>query len=121
QKTRNTDAPSTRAASMSSYGSASLRYCVIQKTPKAATRLGTIKAVRVSNQPKSLIMMNIGTVPSCIGMIIVAMTNTYRPVRARNVSVANAKPASVEKNTVAAETTTATTSEFMNDIQKSIW
>ena len=35
QNVRNSDAPSTRAASMSSYGSASLRYCVIQNTPNA--------------------------------------------------------------------------------------
>ena len=44
QKVRSCDAPSTRAASMSSSGTVWLRYCVIQKTPKALVSDGTMIA-----------------------------------------------------------------------------
>ena len=52
QKVRNMLAPSTRAASMSSVGTAWLRYCVIQKTPNAVTSPGTITAVSSPVQPR---------------------------------------------------------------------
>lgn len=42
QKVLIIDQPSTRAASISSSGSGSRRYWVIQNTPKALTRLGKI-------------------------------------------------------------------------------
>src|SRR5665647_592322 len=63
QKVRNIDAPSTRAASTSSNGSADWRYCVIQNTPKAPTRTGIVSARSESIHPKLFIMTNIGMVP----------------------------------------------------------
>ena len=48
-------APSTRAASMSSDGTARARYCVIQKTPKAVTSPGTMTAVSSPVQPRRAI------------------------------------------------------------------
>ena len=44
QNVRIMDAPSTRAASMSSSGTAWRRYCVIQKTPKALVSAGMMIA-----------------------------------------------------------------------------
>ena len=45
------------------------------------------------------IRMNSGMMPSWVGIAIVTMTATSRPLRPRNRSLANAYPASVEKNT----------------------
>ena len=44
QKIRNWLHPSTRAASISSSGTASTRYCRMKKTPNAVTTHGTIAA-----------------------------------------------------------------------------
>src|SRR3954464_8982089 len=104
QKVRRVEAPSTREASMSSSGSASWRYCVIQKTPNALTALGRMTAHRLPIQPSLLITMKSGTIPSWVGTAIVAMTKTSRPFRPRNRSLAKAKPASAEKSTTSSAT-----------------
>ena len=43
--------------------------------------------------------MNSGTMPSCVGTAVVAMTNTSRALRPRKRSFENENPASVEKST----------------------
>jgi hypothetical protein len=53
QKVRSMDAPSTRAASMSSSGTAWRRYCVIQNTPNALVRAGMMMAPIWPVQPSS--------------------------------------------------------------------
>ncbi len=104
QKVRRLEAPSTRAASMSSSGRASWRYCVIQKTPKALTALGTMTAQRLPIQPSWLMTMKSGTIPSWVGTAIVAMTKTSSPLRPRKRSLAKAKPAIAEKSTTSSAT-----------------
>ena len=69
-------APSMRAASISSSGSAVLRYWVIQNTPNAVTRPGTMTAPSEPVQPSCDITMNNGTTPNWVGTAVVAMTKT---------------------------------------------
>ena len=57
QKTRIVWHPSTRAASISSFGTAPEMYWRIRKTPKAVTRNGAITACRWLIQPKWIISM----------------------------------------------------------------
>ncbi len=64
QNVRKVDAPSMRAASISSKGSAADRYCVIQKTPNAVTIPGRMTAQRLPTSPSSRITMYSGTTPS---------------------------------------------------------
>src|SRR5690625_2303102 len=52
---RNIDAPSTRAASISSNGNAEERYCVIQNTPKGHSMAGMITACSLPTHPRSVI------------------------------------------------------------------
>ena len=61
QKVWNMLAPSIRPASTSSSGSAWAMYWVIQNTPKAVTRPGTITAPSVPVQPNADIAMKSGT------------------------------------------------------------
>ena len=110
---RSVDAPSTRAASISSSGSASRRYWVIQNTPKALTSAGRMTAQRPPIQP-SLATMKSGTTPSCVGTHIVAMTKMSSASRPRNRSLAKANPASVDRSTTA----TATTVDTMTLLRK---
>src|SRR5690606_40952065 len=60
---------------------------------------GTMTACSVPVHFHSAISMNIGTMPSWVGIAMVAITVSSRPVRPRKRSFANAYPASVEKNT----------------------
>ncbi len=99
QKTRSCEQPSTRAASMSSSGIASTRYWRMKKTPNAVTSQGMITAQTLPVQPSLAIRMNSGTTPSWVGTAIVAMTKTSRALLPRKRSLANAKPARVEKKT----------------------
>jgi hypothetical protein len=55
QMMRRLCAPSILAASISSTGSASSRYCRMKNTPKAATRLGRITDWSWLTQPNSVI------------------------------------------------------------------
>ena len=57
QKMRSVWQPSTRAASISSFGTAWTRYCRMKNTPNAVTRFGTITACRWLTQPKLIIRM----------------------------------------------------------------
>src|SRR6478609_6229720 len=118
QKVRSVDAPSTREASMSSSGRASWRYCVIQKTPKALTALGMMTAQRLPIQPSLLMTMKSGTIPSCVGTAIVAMTKTSSPLRPRKRSLAKAKPAIAEKRTTRSETVVLTMMLLPSAFQK---
>ncbi len=72
----------------------------MKKTPKAVTRPGTITAPSVPVQCRYFdIRMKRGMMPSWVGIAIVTMTPTRRPLRPRKRSFAKAKPARVEKNT----------------------
>jgi hypothetical protein len=53
-----------------------------------------------------------GMTPICIGTIIVAMQSPSSTLRARKVSLANAKPAKVQKATVPSVTDDATMIEL---------
>src|SRR5438067_11187482 len=97
---RNTLQPSTRAASISSYGTASTVYWRIQKTPNAVTRFGTITACRCPAQPNFAIAMNNGITPSWVGTAKVTTMNTNNALLPRNRSLAKANPASEENSTV---------------------
>ena len=89
QNVRIIEHPSTRAASISSYGRAISRYWVIQNTPKAVTSPGTITATRRPVQPRLVMRMNSGTTLSWVGIAIVATTNTSSGPRPRNRSLPN--------------------------------
>src|SRR5690606_13497362 len=118
QKVRIIEQPSTRAASMSSSGIAWRRSCVIQHTPNALHRPGTMTATSSPVQPSLAITWNSGMTPSCTGTAIVAMTNTSSGPDPRNRSLAKAYPANVEKNTTEAATVVDTMSEFIVAFQK---
>ena len=51
KKIRNVEAPSTRAASISSFGIACAAYCRIMKTPNPLTRNGSSADGRVPARP----------------------------------------------------------------------
>src|ERR1041384_4893897 len=101
QNVRIMDAPSTRAASMSSSGTAWRRYCVIQNTPNALVRAGMMIAPICPVHPSSENSTYSGTTPSCCGIAIVATTNASMAGTPRKRSFANAQPASVEVMTTA--------------------
>ena len=61
-------------------------------------------AQRLPIQPSLLMTMKSGTIPSCVGTAIVAMTKTSRPLRPRKRSLAKAKPAIAEKSTTSTAT-----------------
>ncbi|CAM5554330.1 hypothetical protein SCALM49S_03964 [Streptomyces californicus] len=58
-------APSILAASISSYGSASIRYWRMKNTPNALTSVGRITDSSCPPQPRPDIIMNSGTTLSC--------------------------------------------------------
>src|SRR5579859_3951683 len=93
-------------------------YWVIQKTPKAVTRPGTITAPSVPVQPKADMAMNRGTTLSWVGTHIVPMTNTSSPLWPVKRPFANANPASVEKKTTDTETTLETMKLLASALQK---
>src|SRR5690606_39339544 len=95
QNVRIIDAPSTRAASISSSGSVPRRYWVIQKTPNAVTMAGTITAVSSPVQPSRALTMNSGTTPSWQGTAIVSTTNTISGPSTWKRSTAHANTDSV--------------------------
>src|SRR5690606_3134127 len=121
QNVRIIDAPSTRAASISSSGSVPRRYWVIQKTPNAVTMAGTMTAVSSPVQPSRAMTMNSGTTPSWVGTAIVATTNTSSGPRPRKRSLANANPASVANSTTESETVVETMIEFSVARQNGTW
>src|SRR5947207_2058778 len=112
QNSRRVEHPSIRAASISSPGSASDRYCVMKNTPNALTSAGTMTALRLSVQPILAISMYSGMIPSWVGTIIVITTATSSPLRPRNFSLANANPASVANSTTDTAVVVDTTSEL---------
>ena len=63
---------------------------LVDDTPNAVTRVGTITAPIVPVQPSSRMSMNSGMMPSWVGIAIVATTKTMRPSRPLNRSFANA-------------------------------
>src|SRR3954452_10960067 len=69
----------------------------MKNTPNAVTRVGTTTAPRCPVQPKVRISMKSGMMPSCVGTARVATTKTISPTCPRKRSLANAKPARVEK------------------------
>ncbi|OAP28602.1 lac repressor [Amycolatopsis sp. M39] len=83
--------PSTRAASISSYGKASTVYCRIQNTPNAVTGFGTITDCSPPAQPS-------------FDTASVTTMNTNKPLRPRKRSLAKANPASDENSTVVSVT-----------------
>src|SRR5688500_5434216 len=99
QNARHRLQPSIRAASTSSSGMASSRYCRIQNTPNAVTRFGTITASSSPAQPNSAIAMYSGMIPNWVGTASVATTNRNSTPRPRNRNLANANPASVDSRT----------------------
>ena len=62
----------------------------MKKTPNAVTRVGTMTAPSVPVQPNSSISMNSGMMPSWVGIAMVAMTASIRPLRPRKRSFAKA-------------------------------
>src|SRR4051812_39031755 len=118
QNVRNIDAPSTRAASISSYGRADSRYWVIQNTPNAVTRPGTMTAWSWPIHPSCFMTRNSGTTPSWVGTAVVAMTNTRSGPRPLKRSFANEKPASVENRTTESDVMTAMITELVTAFQK---
>ena len=65
-------------------------------------------AHRLPIQPSLLMTMKSGTIPSCVGTAIVAMTKTSSPLRPRKRSLAKAKPAIAEKSTTSTATVVLT-------------
>ncbi len=108
QKILSECAPSTRPASTSSSGSASVRYCRMKNTPTALTSVGKMTAGSCWDQPRSAIIMNSGTTASCGGTIMVPITSMSRALRPLNRSLAKANPASVANSTVDRAITPAT-------------
>lgn len=90
RKVRNWFAPSIRAASISSSGITSTRYCRMKNTPKAVTSVGTMTAPIDPVQPSSRISMNSGMMPSCVGIAMVAITKIMSPSRPLKRSFAKA-------------------------------
>ncbi len=90
RKVRNWLHPSTRAASTSSSGTASTRYCRMKNTPKAVTIDGMMAAQTLPVQPSFAITMNSGTTPSWVGTAIVTTTKTSSGVLPRKRSLAKA-------------------------------
>jgi hypothetical protein len=121
QKMRKVEAPSTRPASSSSVGSASLRYCRMKKTPKALTSVGRITAWRWFTHCSLAISMNSGMMPSCGGTIRVPMVTNSSRLRPRKRSLAKAKPARVENSTVPSAMLPATTVEFSSALAMFTW
>ncbi len=111
--------PSTRAASMRSFGTALTMYWRIRNTPKAVTRFGAITAGSRFTQPRWIISMYSGITPSCTGTSIVAMIVSIITRAPRNFIFANAKPASALKKTTATVTVVATIVVFSSAVQKS--
>ena len=87
QYSRTSEAPSMRAASSSSVGTASIVWR-IKKTPKALNAAGTMTACRWSSQPKECMSRNNGTSVICAGTINVASTirNSGRLKRNSNLA-----------------------------------
>ena len=98
--TRQLLAPSTRAASMISSGSAWIRYCRMKNTPNALTSDGKITAWSWSVQSSLATIMYSGITLSCGGTIIVPITISIRAPRPRNRSLAKANPAIVDRKTM---------------------
>src|SRR5450759_2432287 len=71
----------------------------MKNTPNAVTSVGMMMAPNVPVQPNCRMRMNSGMMPSWVGMAMVATTNTMSALLPRNRSLANAKPARVEKVT----------------------
>ncbi len=106
--TRQLLAPSTRAASMISSGSAWIRYCRMKNTPNALTRDGRITACNWSVQSSLATIMYSGITLSCGGTIIVPITTSISAPRPLNRSLAKAKPAIVDRKTMVSAETPAT-------------
>src|SRR5919201_1599445 len=118
QNTRAVWHPSTRDASIRSFGTAATMYWRIRKTPNAETRFGAITAGSRLTQWRWIISMYSGMTPSCTGTSIVAMIVSISRRRPRNCSFANAKPASALKKTTAAVTAAATIVDLINAVHK---
>lgn len=63
-------------------------------------------------------IMYSGMMPICTGIIMVARMTSRSPLRPRNLSLANAKPASDEKNTTETVITAELSSEFHRPSRK---
>src|SRR5665647_1496025 len=84
----------------------------MKNTPNAVTSVGMMMAPTVPVQPNCRMRMNSGMMPSWVGMAMVATTNTMSALLLRNRSLANAKPASVEKVTTFSVVTFSTLAGF---------
>lgn len=114
-------APSIRAASTSSIGSASSRNWRMKKTPKAATSEGSTTDWSWSNQPRSVMIRYSGMTLSCGGIVMVATTRESIMPRPRKGSLAKANPASVENRTVDSATRLATIVVLISASPMSTW
>ncbi len=114
-------APSTRAASISSVGSACTRYWRMKKVPNAVTRLGRITVCSWFDQPRSDIHRYSGTTASCGGIIIVPMVSSNSRPEKRNRSLAKANPARVENSTVLTVMVPATITELNIAVPSPAW
>ena len=121
RKMRKLPAPSIVAASISSSGIAIRRYWRMNTTPNAVTSVGRITGWSWFTQCSLAISMKRGTTPSCDGTIMVASTRARSAVAPRNRSLANAKPASVQKNTVPSAIEPETIVEFTIAFTMSTW
>ncbi len=89
----------------------------MKKTPNAVTIHGMIAAQTLPVQPSLAIRMKRGTTPSWVGTARVTITNTRSAVLPRKRSLANAKPASVQKNTTDVAVTVETSRLFPSAFQ----
>src|ERR1044072_572303 len=119
---RSVEAPSARPASSSSVGIAEMRYCRMKNAPNALPSAGTTTPRRSFAQPNHCVtMMYSGMIASWVGTSMVATTDVNSPFRPRKVSLANAKPASVDVNTTDSVIVPATITEFVSARPKLPW
>ncbi len=112
QNVRSVEQPSTRAASMSSSGTALDDVLPHHEHAEGAGEERDVTAHRVSNQSRSTIIPHSGMRPSWVGTIIVTRTVSSSALRPLNLSLANANPASVEVTT----TLTVTDDDTMTEL-----
>src|SRR5215469_579052 len=114
RKMRNVLAPSTKAASTSSSGTAVAMYWRMKKTPNAVTSVGRITDCRWPTRCHFAINMYSGMMPICIGTIMVPIVKASSAALKRNRSLAKAKPARVQNATVPIVTHVDTITELIS-------
>src|SRR5579864_82109 len=112
RKMRHSEAPSMRAASRSSSGSAVRKYWRMMKTPKLITRYGAASPGYVLIQCQSRMVRYSGTMYVSSGRIAVARNSIKIAVSPGKRNFPKTYPATVEVATITAVETAATTRLF---------